>query len=63
MMCQEPGMVANATLTSDSKEIGSLAQYDCNPGHRFNDGSTTKRIQCEKSGNWSATVDDCQCKS
>ena len=56
-------MIANASAPAYTDTVlASLANYSCDPFHRFSDGHTEKSIECTPEGAWQSIDRFCSSK-
>jgi Sushi repeat (SCR repeat) len=46
-----------------AQPYGTIVHYQCLDGRRFEDGQTSKYIECSKNGQWNDTWLTCECMS
>ncbi|CAD5115158.1 DgyrCDS4161 [Dimorphilus gyrociliatus] len=59
-VCKAIPEIINGTRSGNNTKIGSIVNYTCFDGLRFEDGLTTRKIFCTNSTLWSRDVTDCK---
>jgi len=58
--CPELPNIHDGLLLPHDRYIGSVAQYRCLPGYRFEEGGTIRTLICRYGGKWSSEPGHCQ---
>lgn len=59
VVCPWPPNITNATIIVAGTGLDDVTTYECNPGLRTEDGTSTRNISCSMFSTWSDDVITC----